>query len=324
MSKVFRIGSVQNAIVSGKRFRARLIEPGIISYKDVGQGVALLKKSTIDRCAHTFVGAPLVLKHKSITNANKARECAENGVIDKVYFDADDGWFWCEGSVNGQGARNRINSVGRVSCGYDITQEGPGGKHHCIPYDHEITGFIGEHLAIEERPRYEDATIRLNSKFNPNNTMSMFKWFKKKPDAVKPGEDEAAQAAAKDAAPEDARLNAEANAEDISADTEIMVGESKVKISDVIAGYTANLARENAEGGDIPADATVEVDGEPVTISALVESHKARKNAVAAKPAAQPGHIFRIVSARENAAPAVKTATPDTREARLESGKKHY
>ena len=100
-AKVFRIGSVHNAVLSGKRFKARIIEPGVISYADVKQGVALLRKATIDRCINTFVGTPLTLKHKQVDASNKAKECSDNGTIEAVFYNAEDGGYWAEGAVNG-------------------------------------------------------------------------------------------------------------------------------------------------------------------------------------------------------------------------------
>jgi hypothetical protein len=328
---IFYVGSVQNAVVSGNRFKARLLEPGIISYKDQGQGVAYLSKATIDACAPSFVGNPLTLKHKHVNNSNRADEITQNGVIDAVAYNAQDGWFWCEGTVNGQSARNRINSVGKVSCGYDITSVGPGGTHHCIPYDYEITGFVGQHLAIEERPRYEGATIRLNAKANlsPTPNATMYKWFKKLiPNAgadeaaalAKKASDEAAALAAKNEA---ARLNAEAGGEEISGDTEFVVAGQTVKLDDIIAGYTKSRQNAQAEGeGVIPEGASIEIDGVSVPVSELVATHKR----VNAKPIEQPKKVFKIVGERLNAEHKQNAtlATNDTRETRLARGKELY
>ena len=60
-----------NAKTWAKKFTARLLEPGIVSYEDCGAGVALLKKETISKYADSFVGRPLVLtndyKHKRVS-----------------------------------------------------------------------------------------------------------------------------------------------------------------------------------------------------------------------------------------------------------------
>jgi len=329
--KVFRIGSVQNAMVTGKRFKARLIKDGPISYTDVKQGVAYVSRETLDRCVNSFVGTPITLKHKTVNNSNKRKECEDNGEIDSVYYEPTDGWFWCEGPVNGDAARSRINSVGKVSCGYNVTSQGPRGKFNCIPFDYEITGFIGEHLAIEEMPRYTGSKIILNSQTTqPNQPNIMFKWFKK--DANKNAEADAAALKAKQeadaAAAETARLNAEAaaaTAEDISGDTEIMVGEEKVKLSDLTAGYTAHKANSIASEGSLPEGASLEVDGVAVPVSDLIASHKANA-ALAAKREAQPT-VYRIVNAKAEAdasAAATPAAVNETQETRIQRGKDLY
>ena len=331
--KVFRIGSVQNAMVTGKRFKARLIEAGLISYTDVKQGVALVKKTTIDRCINSFVGTPITLKHKTVTNATKQKEIDSNGVIESVSFNAEDGWFWCEGSVNGQDARARINSVGKVSCGYNITSLGPRGIYNCIPYDYEITGFEGEHLAIEEKPRYAEATIRLNSKQSqPNQSNTMFKWFPKKPAAAANTNAEADAAALKlkqeqDAAAETARLNAEAAAsgtEEISGDTEIMVGEEKVKLTDLTAAYKAHKENAISTEGQLPEGASLDVDGVAVPVADLIAAHKLTVQN-AARREAQPT-VYKIVNARAEADVPAKPASldMDTQESRLARGRAQY
>ncbi len=325
--KVFRIGSIQNAVITGKRFKARLIEAGVVSYADRRQGVALVRKATIDRCINSFIGTPLTMKHKDIDASNKDRECSENGIVERVYFDPEDGGYWAEGAVNGENARQRIARVGKVSSGYIPTAISyQAGKYNCVPYDYEITAFTGEHVAIEEKPRYTVSPIILNSQNQPTPT-NMFKWFRKdnKPNA------EADAAAAKlakeqaDAAAETARLNAEAaTAEDISGDTEIMVGEEKVKLSDLTAGYSAHKANSFATEGQLPEGASLDVDGVQVPVADLIAAHKLNSQAQSRREA-QP-KVFKIVNARQESDVTEKPAVVDndTQEARLARGKLHY
>lgn len=326
--KVFRIGSVHNAVISGKRFKARLIEPGVISYADVKQGVALLRKATIDRCINTFIGTPLTLKHKTVDASNKAKECAENGIIETAFYNAEDGGYWVEGAVNGDTAKNRISKVGKVSCGYIPTSISyKAGKYNCVNYDYEITGFVGEHLAIEENPRYTVSPIILNAQSQPTPT-NMFKWFKKainptaEADAAANAQREADEAAAAEAAKNNATAPV---AEDISGDTEIMVGEAKVKISEIVAGYNAHKANSVATEGQLPEGASLDVDGVQVPVADLIAAHKLNAQAQA-KREAQP-KVFKIVNARaeadaQEAKPAV--IDNDTQEARLARGKAQY
>lgn len=319
----------------GKRFKAQLFKDGLISYKDENKGVSLIRYQTIKRCAPTFIGAPVTLRHENVENAQRGKIAEENGHIDNVYFNAEDGWFWCEGPANGASTKSRIKSVGKVSCGYKIPRGGmgPGGVYNCIPYDNEILDFVGNHLAIEPLPRQGnrnqgESRIVLNAQ-KPNQVSPMpniFKWFKK--DKQSAGADDAAAIAAKakaDAeAAEAARLNAQ-TAEDVGGDTlfEVPGSNDRVPLSDIMAGYVAHRDNaQNANEGALPEDASVEVPGfGAVPLSELVASH-AKLNAQAAKP-----KVFRLAAARNNAIAAGATTAPavlDTRETRLAEGKRLY
>ncbi len=155
----------------------------------------------------------------------------------------------------------------------------------------------------------------------------MFKWFPKliKPNAEADAAAKLAKEQADIAAAEAAKLNAEAaTAEDISGDTEIMVGEEKVKLSDLTAGYSAHKANAIATEGQLPEGASLDVDGVQVPVVDLINAHKLNSQAQA-KREAQP-KVFKIVTARQNAdvteAPA--KVDNDTQEARLARGKQLY
>lgn len=161
-----------NIAASGKRFKCRFIEPGLISYKDVKGGVDLLKKETIDLCLNSMLGAVLTIDHPS-PDIIRARNFTDvsHGIVDKVGYDVESGWFVCEGTVDTDAARERINNGDGVSCGFSVIEAADGGKWHNMPYDQEDTRIEFHHLAIvppNKRARFEEADIRLNAK----NTMN--------------------------------------------------------------------------------------------------------------------------------------------------------
>jgi hypothetical protein len=232
------LGARQNAKTWGQKFSARLIEPGLVSYEDCGGTKELLTPSTLLTFASTFEGKPVIVRHQSVTPANFKDKAV--GYISKVWHNSADGWWECEGVIIDDEAKELIRDGWMVSCAYHVKSSAPGGTHHGIAYGSETTAFEGEHLAIVERPRYENATIRLNSK-TQNTTMNVFKWFKKKDDA------EAAR--------------------ELDPAAEYQVNGETVRLNDLADLYRkAKTARENS----LDPETLVEIDGEKVALKDLI------------------------------------------------------
>lgn len=246
-----------NAKTWARPFTARLLEPGLVSYEDRGCGIALLRKETIDRCIHSYVGRPVVVRHRK-TSPKNMKEVG-HGYVTEVFFNPSDGWWYGRGVVDTDEAADAINKDGFCSVAYDVVgTPGPGGSWHDIDYDEEIQGFTATHLAVVPNPRYEEATIRLNSKATTkeNRTMKLAFW-KKTPTAparenasAAPAADEAAKvAAAKKAADEAEAAKARENAASVTDIT----GESELEIPTGVEGKT-----------------------EKVTLATLIECYNAR------------------------------------------------
>lgn len=115
-----------------------------------------------------MIGAVLTIDHPSpalIKERNFAS--VSHGKVDDAYFDADSGWFVCEGTVDTETARKRIQEGDGVSCGFTVVERANGGSWHNIPFTQEDLKIEFHHLAIvppEKKPRIEDADIRLNAK----------------------------------------------------------------------------------------------------------------------------------------------------------------
>lgn len=267
-----------NAKAWAKKFEARLLEPGIVSYEDSGCGKAYLTRESIERSAQSFIGRPLILtpqlKHKRVTPAQLEKDA--RGYVTDVYFNPDDGWFWCKGICHDDEAKEAINRVGFCSCAYEVLKVGTGGEYHAIPYDEEILEFSGEHLAIVDKPRYEGATIRLNSK--PKTNTTMFKWIRKLASRQNATEAPGAPAAPDSTTqppPPVIKDNATAPAaEEITGETELEIptkenGKTeKVTLANLVEVY-------NGRNDPAGADDAIEVDGKPVKIADLVAGYKA-------------------------------------------------
>lgn len=104
---------------------------------------------------------PVIINHK-----DKITEDDKVGEVFNVWFNPDDGWYWCDGVITDVTAQNLIQDKGwSVSCSYDFTSyNDEGGTENNIPYDIEFLDGEFTHLALVNNPRYERANIVFNSK----------------------------------------------------------------------------------------------------------------------------------------------------------------
>ena len=171
------VGERLNISADGKRFKAFFMTPGVVNYEDVPDGgQELLRKPTIDAALDSLIGDPLTIGHVKTTVTDTTN--IANGKVDKAYFDPESGWYCCEGPVDTDQARQHIKEGWGVSVGTRVLEFGAPGHWLNNPYDREITKLRFHHLALvdpSKKPRFEDATIRLNSTHRP---MSL-KWIRK-------------------------------------------------------------------------------------------------------------------------------------------------
>lgn len=143
----------------GRRFETRFLQAGLVKYSF---GVCLLEKETIDKFIYNFVGCPVIINHKDVTNQSAKDDRV--GVISRVWFNERDGWYWGEGVIFEQNALDLIDKGYNVSCQYEITEySSNGGIHNGNNYDKTILNGKPEHLAIVKNPRYENAMIAVNA-----------------------------------------------------------------------------------------------------------------------------------------------------------------
>jgi hypothetical protein len=262
-----------NVAADARTFDCKFIEPGLISYRDHEKGgIELLRRETIERAMPSCVGNPVIVKHKIITSDNRLAH--EQGIVTDWYFDSTDGWYHVKGYIDGADAKGRIRRGEKPSCGYIVKSFGPSGKYHDIRYDKEITGLVFNHLAVVEKPRFEDAVFRLNSVHVSQPTKNMNQVFKflKKLVTRENGADGKPGATT-------------VEAHEVPATTQVEIDGKMVPLSDVAAGFRANAAAPASpaatpEALTVAADDEVEIDGKPVKVSDLIAGY--RKNAAAA------------------------------------------
>lgn len=122
-----------------------------------------------------MVGVPVIINHKDLNKDNADDE--RIGVVNSVWYDEKDGWYWCDGIIWDETAQNLItDKKWSVSCSYDVkTANDEGGSENNIKYDMEFLDGVFTHLALVDNPRYERANIVLNSKteFVKDNKMEI-------------------------------------------------------------------------------------------------------------------------------------------------------
>lgn len=281
-----------NIAAESRKFDCKFIEPGIVSYKDQGGGIELLRKETLDRCMASAIGNPLILGHTYIHAENRLE--LEEGIIHSFAYNSDDGWYYVSGEVSTSSAQNRMRRGERPSCGYRVKELGPGGVYHGIKYDAEILDIEFNHLAIVDKPRYELAEFRLNSvNVNVSNpTNIMFKFLKKLVTRENGADGKVTE-------------STRVESHEVSGETEIEIEGKMVKLNNLAETYMAETKAaviRTASGDD-----EVEVDGKNVKLNALVDCYKknaARANAAPVVPEVAPVESDEQKTTRENGAKA--------------------
>lgn len=119
-----------------------------------------------------MVGVPVIINHKDINKDNA--DDLRVGVVNSVWYDEKDGWYWCDGIIWDETAQNLITDKNwSVSCSYDVkTADDKGGSENNIKYDMEFLDGVFTHLALVSNPRYERANIVFNSKTVVENSIT--------------------------------------------------------------------------------------------------------------------------------------------------------
>lgn len=148
----------QNSETWPEFYIARILEPGLVSYEDVGAGIAMLSKETIVSMLPSFKGKPIIDKrHKDVTPKDYEKYCV--GYVTRTFYDDIINWGCVEFMLKDDEAKKSVANGYFVSCGYDNCITGRGGEWHAIPYKEEILGGVGNHVALVESPRYEGGII---------------------------------------------------------------------------------------------------------------------------------------------------------------------
>ncbi len=315
-----------NVASDGKRFRCDFMREGPVYYPEIKKGIECVRRKTIEAGLNSFVGRPATIEHVDVRlNAEDPKVRAVTfGIVDKVGFDADNGWAFLEGEVT-DADRARQAAALNPSCGFRVLSTGPGGRWNNVPYERELTQIEFHHLAMSKsRSRYEESDFRLNAVTNDQGETTMFKFLFKKKDAADPA-----------AAP----VTVE---HDVPADTVVKIGTKEVRLNSLIEAEEkaqqaeADKVKTDAEAtarlnaaSAINDDTEVLVSGKPVKIGVLRASAEARENAVstaAARKAAEGRESFDTLAAARGrqVTPASISASSNSLQDQLARGASEY
>ena len=155
----------------GKHFKSRFFKDGLVKVEPFG--TVFIKKENLDKYINTMVGVPVIINHKDLTDENVNDERV--GVVNSVWYNEEDGWYWCDGIIWNETAQNLITDKGwSVSCSYDVkVANDEGGSENNIKYDIEFIDAVFTHLALVNNPRYERANIVFNGKMSSEGVNNM-------------------------------------------------------------------------------------------------------------------------------------------------------
>lgn len=263
-----------NLSSDSRTFDCKFIEAGLISYRDHEKGgIELLRRETIQKAMPTCIGNPLTIRHVLVTSTNRLQE--EHGIITDWYFNPADGWFYVKGYADTPSAQVKIKAGKKPSCGYIVNSFGPGGKHHDIRYDKELTGITFNHLAIVDKPRFEDAEFRLNSVHvsQTKNMNQLIKLYK-------------AVVARLNGADGKVTESTTVESHEVAGNTEIEIDGVRRPLHEVVAGFRKNSAAPAPAGEALQLAETdeIEVEGHgKVKLADVIAGF--RKNSAAPAPA---------------------------------------
>ena len=157
---------------NGKKFKSRFIQAGLAGYPQQ-YGNVLIKKESLDRFVNTLETKPVIINHQEVTSDNVNE--IEVGRVHNVWFNEQDGWYWCDGVITNQKALDLIDKGWSVSCSYNVSDfSDKGGTENNIKYDMEFLDGNFTHLAIVKNPRYEGADIVVVNAKEPMDKETMF------------------------------------------------------------------------------------------------------------------------------------------------------
>jgi hypothetical protein len=265
---------VRNA--APKKYKARMIAPGLVNYDDLGIGNVLVRKPALDKINPGWTGKPVFnMTHRDVSEIeafdfrNEDPENFADGIITESVYDDASGFYVAEFLVWDAETQDTLDLKDRtgkplysVSCAYTVTEEDEtGGEYNGIPFTSEVLNGRADHLAIVNNPRYPDAVLLENAKPDKEKSMG-FKLFLNK------GKEEADAKKRKNELPPP---EPEENDEDVEVDGYVeMENGEKVPMNELVAAYNEKMKNAEEEDKKYDMEDEVVVNGETMKVKDLV------------------------------------------------------
>ena len=152
--------NLDNSLADGEAVfkKVPFIEAGLVNYDDLGLGTFFIKKETLDNMVKSLRGKPVIINHSSNIDSEDI-----HGYVTNVLYNDKDGQYYAEFMLHTQEGKEAADKLKFGSCSYAPEYAGKNGIHNAMSYDDEIVGGEFTHLALVDRPRYENARILNNS-----------------------------------------------------------------------------------------------------------------------------------------------------------------
>jgi ribosomal protein L12E/L44/L45/RPP1/RPP2 len=249
------LNAIDNQKLKANTYKARFLEAGLVKY---GNEMVLIKQENLYKIASKFKGCKVIIDHDFSVDENNTDKII--GYITNIWMEQD-GWAWCDFTVNDSKAISLIDQGYSVSCAYEPVTINLGGVKNNVPYDKEVIDIVENdaitHLAIVKTPRYEGATILQNGIDNINKKiMNIFKFGKTK--------------------------EAEKSFNEIDRDNSFFEIDGKevamAELEEVYKNSLENKVEEACKKAMVNADDEFDVDGTMVKVSDMANAYKASKD----------------------------------------------
>lgn len=254
----------------GKVWYALHMYRGVAEYRELDREPyrVLLSENTLRKMDTTFPGRPVFVLHVDDVNPdiNDLRKEAD-GWVSESFFNEADGNHWAKFVSVSDRAEKAIADRWAVSNCYIPNSFGAGGQWNGVDYDKEITDGTYEHLAIVPNPRYQESIILSPEEFKAYNEAK---------------KDELMRVANDNNEGKKMKLNffkreKVANSVDLEAmSVQLPKSGKEVTITSLVNQMDEIEASKGVAKVANSAD-FVEIDGEKVTVEALVASFKNAK-----------------------------------------------